>query len=1306
MEKSDTGLEFPADAIDARLKDIGVLVGLLTPAGSNVALNLGWFENPVQYIEAIPANRDAILDLLRDLLGDASGISPDGNAWFQIKYDDTETPVYVVLPKDNDGDSSVVSLGLYHTLSDDGPINASLWAAIPLFELPLTSSIVVTGSASDPITLALDIKTSGTFAFPDGTFNGLEFKGFVTFDNPPSFELDFLGMTPPAPQSTVKTLDGLVAALETLSNWINPMLAQANVAAILGQTIPSTGTTLGAVLVDLGVLKTSATQTVGGYTFGDFKTLQSLGSAKACAEWLLAEGLKVLASRKTPVFKIQEGGVYIVSEDVLDKTATDYGLRVTVPDIHVTAEKKKTPTAPTPAKTGGKKPNVLKLQAGKWLTGESDKNNWIKRSDPKGTSLAPGISLFVVRETGTTPAFKPRLELVSLGLDYNGAEKTPLASVKGVTLGGVEPRFSVSIDFAKVQPVPWGIAMRIDKFGLPVGNVTKGASGNPVAANLLSSGTSPAQKTPAKGQDKGADKQAVAPEFSAALGWVHDPANPTTVNFQLFDQKDKPSDKVILPIQRSFGPLFLKTFGLEWKQPNTDLDLGLLFDAKVTVSKLEVELKGLSVGIPLRTPGTISDYSLGLEGLDFTLQAGSVDISGGLFKDEVIVDGNKIAEYNGQALVKIGDKWTVSAMGSWAEVQGHPSLFVFAMVDATIGGPGFFFVTGVSGGFGYNRALKIPAQDKVQDFPLVAGLTNPAAVGGKGASPAEALAALKDYIPPAQGVNFFAAGVQFTSYELIKSNALLVIEFGKTFEVAVLGLSRIKLPQEGSETFAYVELGLEVLFVPAQGVLGATLQITPNSYVLTKDCKLTGGFAFFVWFDPSPHAGDFVLTVGGYSPYFRKPAWYPDEPRLGFNWKVSDQVTVTGTAYFALTPSAIMGGGGLDIQFHSGAIKAWFTAHADFLIQWKPFAYIIDIGVTIGVSVRVKLLFVTATIKVEVGASLELWGPPTGGEARVHLWVASFTVGFGASKNEIGGYVDWNNFTTLLPQNTPAQTAAIQPMMQAQAASPPFENVVTLKITGGQVPAKDADGAWLVRASAFTFDVETAWPLTQLNLNGPDAATPLAPLTLDPVDPNVPPAPSGSTFPTCARADGYYVGVRPMGINCTSSVLDLSVVHLDTKEVQNLDTDWNWTIAAKSVPEALWGIPIAPGKTPAAEAKVLPGRMTGLSGIGPKKHPMTGPPPIPRANLASDPINPTAADNNLLPLPQDAQTGTPVQNDASLATIAATAAAADVTAQRTSLFDALGAAGVNAGTNADMQPFVDAIPTSFAGAPMLGRVAA
>jgi hypothetical protein len=119
-----------------------------------------------------------------------------------------------------------------------------------------------------------------------------------------------------------------------------------------------------------------------------------------------------------------------------------------------------------------------------------------------------------------------------------------------------------------------------------------------------------------------------------------------------------------------------------------------------------------------------------------------------------------------------------------------------------------------------------------------------------------------------------------------------------------------------------------------------------------------------------------VITLGGYHPAFKPPSHFPTVPRLAFNWAVSDDVSVQGDCYFALTTSCVMAGGGLQILFHDGDLQAWFTANADFLVSWRPFFYLADIDVSIGVSYKLDLLFCTKTITVSVSASINLWGLP------------------------------------------------------------------------------------------------------------------------------------------------------------------------------------------------------------------------------------------------------------------------------------------------------------------------------------------
>jgi hypothetical protein len=1293
-------ISIPSGALDQKLVDFGLLVGLLNqPDGTE--FNLDWFENPLPYLKQIPGDAKDMLNLLRDILGSPAAGTPSDREWYAVNWNGAPSGVYIVLPlKSDTTPPATVGVGLWHPFTgEESTINITGWVFFPLFNLPVSSPVIITGSTNYPVVIMLAIEdTKETFQVGSGanlvTFTGFEFEGNIYFsDTAPNFTLSFLNMKPPSGQSTAQTLADLQNA--TLANWVNAVLGTQTVAGWLSTDIPSTNKKIGDVLTSLKLLQMNGGQyQLGGLTDFEGKTPAQI------AEELVAVALNALASNTNPILKLGKGGIYIVGE--ASNGGTDYGLRLQVEDIQISGS-----SGGTEGNNGNSssdsaaanKPQFV-LQVGKWLTGESDADNWAGRADPKGTLAGTGITILLVNVIGTDQfSFNPRVELMSLGFDFAGGNNKPLVDIQGVQLGGVELRFCLSLDFSNLSQILWGGAVRCDHLGLPLGAGVTGSSGNPVAQNLLSSGSNGSSSA-------GADTQPVNPAFSAAVAWINDPAQSTEVNFQLYAPDDTPTNTVWIPVQRAFGPLQCQRLGVEWPQPNPDLRLSFLFDGDVALGGLEVDLQGLSIGIPLKSPGDLSSYALGLDGLAITFSQGPVEVSGGLFKAHVNVDGQDILEYNGEALIKAAS-WSISALGSWATLNGHPSLFIFAFLNAPIGGPAFFFITGLSAGFGYNRSLTLPQQDQVQDFPFVAGLTDPSKIGGADAGPQEALQAIQDWVNPAQGVNWIAAGVQFTSFELINSNVLVVVEFGNHFEIAVLGLSRIKLPQVGPVTYAYVELGLEVIIDPSDGFFSATAVITPNSYVIDPACHLTGGFAFCVWFaapeDGGPdHSGDFVLTIGGYHPQFNKPEWYPDEPRLGFNWQVSDQVSMKGGAYFALTPSCVMAGGSLDIEFHSGNLSAWFTAYADFLVQWKPFYYTVGIGISIGVSYRLHLLFVTTTIKVELGADLTMWGPPTGGTVHIHLWIVSFTVSFGPSYGQGNDYLQFSDFQTLLPQDK-AQSQQ-QPMMKARPMmafaaeddTPSFQNVIKLIINAGQFPQPSPDGRWLVRADEFKFSVETAWPLTELDLVGPSTTAKLAPPTLVPADANA---------PSCARQpDGYYVGVRPMGIICANSLLSLTVTFEDNTN-QDINDNWSWALNTRSVPEATWGQPVPQGQTPPPAANTLPGRLMGLQNIAPPVQQPSGPAPIPMANLSYDPINPNADQENYLPIPQPSQTGLPQSSATSLQTIASTlmkdSEAGSPMSNRTAVFNALAGFGYDAGTNGDLSALVSNINLNYPAPPML-----
>jgi hypothetical protein len=578
---------------------------------------------------------------------------------------------------------------------------------------------------------------------------------------------------------------------------------------------------------------------------------------------------------------------------------------------------------------------------------------------------------------------------------------------------------------------------------------------------------------PAPSDQSGAGNTAFGPPTNPPNTPTPPPPPPTTPPAQ--------SDGTLwFNVQRAFGPVTIERIGARYR----DRALWIALDAAIQADGLTINLLGAAIGSPIT--GFEPEFSL--DGLGIDYQRPPLEIGGSFAK--VAPTGGATFEYAGSVVVKLPE-WGITAYGSYADVGGHPSMFVFLQVQGTFGGPPAFFVDGLVGGFGYNSSLRIPGQNEVIWCPLVAGLADPSAVGGPDATPAQALAALTGGADPwvshSLGEHWIAAGLSFSTYELLQSNALLVVELGHQLTIALLGISTARFPPDASEpAYAQVQLQLEAVLQPQQGFFGISANLTRNSFVLDPACVLTGGFAFYLWFGPNEHAGDFVVTLGGYHPAFDPPSYYPAEPRVGFTWTVDATVQVRGSAYFALTPAAIMAGGSLSVTFHDGNLKAWFTAWADLIVWWRPFHFVVDIGVSIGASYRLDLGFTSLTLKIELGADITLWGPKTGGIAHVHWWIISFSVRFGSSPtSQPGPLAQWSDFTPLLP--------AAKDVVTVQATS----GLMAPPPTAQAAPLAPLDEPWLVRRSGFSLTTRSAIPATHLFVG---SKAPQPHLVGDPID--------------------------------------------------------------------------------------------------------------------------------------------------------------------------------------------------------------
>lgn len=504
-------------------------------------------------------------------------------------------------------------------------------------------------------------------------------------------------------------------------------------------------------------------------------------------------------------------------------------------------------------------------------------------------------------------------------------------------------------------------------------------------------------------------------------------------------------------LQKQVGPIYFERIGVQYEKG----ELWFLLDASLTAAGLTIALQGLSVGSSLKK----FDPVFRLNGLGIDFKRGPLEIGGAFLRFGDF-------EYAGTAIIKT-KALTLAAIGSYAELKdGHKSMFIYAVLDYPLGGPAFFFVTGLAAGFGYNRRLRIPAIDQVANFPLVSEAVNgvspiPTGAGQRNALLGE-LTKIQNYIPPETGQYFLAVGIKFNSFKLIDSFALLTIAFGNQFEMDLLGLSTLVVPTpEAGQTIdplAEVQMAIKVSFIPDDGFLGVEAQLTAASFLLSRKCHLTGGFAFYSWFE-GVHKGDFVISVGGYHPNYQVPAHYPKVPRLGFNWQVTNQLSLKGEAYFALTSSAIMAGGRLEALWLDGNLKAWFIIGADFIIAWKPYHYEARIYVDMGVAYTFSF-FGTHTISVDVGADLHIWGPDFSGTAHVKLWIITFDVTFGSGASQAPTPIDWTTFrTSFLPASD--------------------EDMASISLINGIKMQPDiASGVdWIVDVKNFEFEINTLIPI-------------------------------------------------------------------------------------------------------------------------------------------------------------------------------------------------------------------------------------
>ena len=588
-------------------------------------------------------------------------------------------------------------------------------------------------------------------------------------------------------------------------------------------------------------------------------------------------------------------------------------------------------------------------------------------------------------------------------------------------------------------------------------------------------------------------------------------------------------------VQKHFGPLSVQKVGLSFDSATKTI--GIFLEAELSVSGLTLSVEGLGAVYDLKT----KDLTFALSGLGLNFKSGDLEIAGGFLN----LDG----DFAGKLTIKT-KTFSISGLGAVAIVGGEPSIFIYGLLNYPIGGPAFFYVEGLAAGFGYNRSFKMPAIEGVRAFPLVVDAVDTAKAAGNvnadknqaaanGATPVAAdkaaiaaqLARLHEFIAPSLGEYFFAFGIKFSSFKLVNSFVLIALVAGKKLELDLIGVSTYQNPPvlvPNVPALARIELNIIGRLAPEEGFVGIQGQLTDNSYVYSNICKISGGFAFFSWFD-GPHKGDFVLSVGGYHPSFVKPPHYPDVPRIALTYQITEKIYIKGSAYFALTPSTLMAGAAVEAHAEIGSVEAWFSASIDFIISWEPYHYDARLHVTIGAKWWI--------FQTEASADVEIWGPPFTGRANVTWTIFSFTVEFGDSAIRGPLPITFTNFESkFIPEKTKVCSVRV------------VRGVRNTIINGDQE-------IFVIDTADFVLEVRSTLPtLTGLSVESGES----------------PDKVSGQALPTSANTTPF--GIAPMDLaEVRKSELQITIKR-DKEILQNLKASpLNFVPIEQNFPTGMWG---------------------------------------------------------------------------------------------------------------------------------------
>ncbi|MEM9273008.1 MAG: DUF6603 domain-containing protein [Cyanobacteria bacterium P01_F01_bin.143] len=561
-------------------------------------------------------------------------------------------------------------------------------------------------------------------------------------------------------------------------------------------------------------------------------------------------------------------------------------------------------------------------------------------------------------------------------------------------------------------------------------------------------------------------------------------------------------------IQKKFGPLSVDKIGISFDLET--LTLGFMMDAGLDIDNFSLGVEDLSISSPLNefTP------SVDFEAIAITFKKPDLNIAGVLVKFHGKDDQEEeYTEYIGELKLDIGEQVNILGIGGFAEYDKQASFFGYAFLGYPIPiEPPDIVIEGFALGFGFNQGIHAPSADELEDFPLITEVMSMSSSRKKGTtqsgegeeaetkaeseevteeekdntkkaedekgaeneeeeeeSAAEKLlkefTSLNKYVFPNIHTYFGAAGIKANFAQHVDAFVLLMLEGGNRWELDLFGMVAMDFPppevsNADAPKIAHIGASLVATIAPSDGYIGIAANITSDSYIISKDCiQPTGGVALYSWYG-GEHAGDFIITIGGYNPYFNKPSYYPKVTRILSVIPLPGvpPMYLQARIYVALCAHAIMAGLDTSQSITMGVATISFELGVDLLIGWKPFHYDLSIYIAITVSAQLWVFHVS----IQVGAYLHIWGPEFSGSVIFKAGPLTLGFAFGANASPNAQPISWKEFRgSFLPADDVICTAQINDGLVKevkQVNKPPLKvvNAKNMKIMlSSRIPTKE-----------------------------------------------------------------------------------------------------------------------------------------------------------------------------------------------------------------------------------------------------------